>query len=245
MAGVTMGTGPDGRAVRRHHRGRTRAEVTEKVRALEAERDRSGGRATPTSGTVGSWLAEWLTSIERTRKPKTYTGYESLIRCHTAPISGVILTKLTIRDIDNLLAGVDAPSVPGALHRCLRSAFNTAVKRGLLHTNPRTHATVPRYEEPEIEPLSIEEVRAVPTAAGETRMPTRWSVALALGLRQGESLGLRRRDLNLDESVMKVTNQLRGTAPRPQADALPSAPRGWLAPGSHQVEGREAAASDA
>jgi integrase len=44
--------------------------------------------------------------------------------------------------------------------------------------------------------------------ANERRQSARWSIAYALGLRQGEALGLRWRDLDLDESVMKVTNQL-------------------------------------
>ena len=48
---VTMGTKPDGKPDRRHRRGRTRTEVTDKVFALAAERAKSAGRAS-SAGTL-------------------------------------------------------------------------------------------------------------------------------------------------------------------------------------------------
>ena len=48
----------------------------------------------------------------------------------------------------------------------------------------------PRVEEEEIEPLTVEEAKLLLLAAAHRRNGTRWAVALAVGLRQGEALGL-------------------------------------------------------
>ncbi|MGL5827846.1 MAG: tyrosine-type recombinase/integrase [Nocardioides sp.] len=212
---VSLGTGPNGKPVRKHVAGRTKSAVTEKVTELEAQRARNGGRAASGPLRVGDWLAEWLVVIERTRKPRYHEWAESLVRSHAEPISGIVLTKLTVRDIDELLFAKAAEVSSGraaALHRCLRAALNVAVKRGVATTNPCVHATVPRAEEPEIEPLLLHEVKGILAAADKTRMPARWSVALALGLRQGEALGLRWSDIDLDGGSLSVAQQFQRIA---------------------------------
>ena len=113
-------------------RGRTRTEVAEKVAAMESERARSGHR--PSSNqrlTLGQWLDEWLVIIERTRKPKTFDNYTSLVRAHCGPLRSKPLARIAVRDIDDLLYRVAErfPQSAVALHRILRSAMNTAVKR--------------------------------------------------------------------------------------------------------------------
>ncbi|OLS99368.1 hypothetical protein BJF90_39350 [Pseudonocardia sp. CNS-004] len=45
-------------------------------------------------------------------------------------------------------------------------------------------------DEDEIEPYSVEDVQRILEAAAARRNTARWAVALALGLRQGEALGL-------------------------------------------------------
>ena len=56
----------------------------------------------------------------------------------------------------------------------------------------------------EITPLSVEDARALLTAAGGTRLGARWVVGLSLGLRQGEALGLWSDDVDLAAGVIRV-----------------------------------------
>jgi integrase len=65
-------------------------------------------------------------------------------------------------------------------------------------------AKAPRPAEIEVEPYTVEEVRQLLKAAGERRNSARWAIALALGLRQGEVLGLRWSDVDLDTDVLWV-----------------------------------------
>ncbi len=57
-------------------------------------------------------------------------------------------------------------------------------------------------------PLDIDEARRVMAAAEGRRNAARWTVALALGLRQSEALGLQWRDVNLDTGRLSVRRGL-------------------------------------
>jgi len=225
-----MGTTDAGKPIRRHVRGRTRTEVAEKVAALESERARSGHRPSPSQQlTLGQWLDEWLVIIGRTRKPKTFDNYTSLVRTHCGPLRSRPLTRVAVRDIDDLLYRVaeQFPQSALALHRILRSAMNTAVRRGLLVANPCTHAVVPRVRETELEPYALEECRRLLLAATGLPNGARWSVALALGLRQGETLGLMWDDIDFEKQQIRVRRQLQRPGWHhgcgdPQADHKPS-----------------------
>src|SRR3712207_5355452 len=63
--------------------------------------------------------------------------------------------------------------------------------------NPAVLAKPPRLTEEEVKPLTIEEVRRLLPPAAPSRNSARWAMALALGLRQGEALGLKWSDVAL------------------------------------------------
>ncbi len=84
--------------------------------------------------------------------------------------------------------------------------------------------------EEEIEPYEVAEVKRLLAAAGDRRNSARWAIALAFGLRQGETLGLKWADVDLDAGVLRVRrNRLRpkwahgcgGTCDRKQGGFCP------------------------
>jgi integrase len=70
------------------------------------------------------------------------------------------------------------------------------------------HMDAPPRIEQKIEPLTTKEWQAVMAVARGTTNSARWTVALALGLRQGEALGLRWADVDLDEMTLSVRQTL-------------------------------------
>lgn len=66
----------------------------------------------------------------------------------------------------------------------------------------------------EVQPLTAAEARLLLDAARHVRNGARWSVALALGLRQGEALGLRWSDVDLDAGTLTVRRALQGQTGR-------------------------------
>ncbi|MEW1866456.1 site-specific integrase [Streptomyces sp. NPDC088194] len=100
--------------------------------------------------------------------------------------------------------GGSKPATTHQTHRTLRVALGEAVRRGHLTVNVAKIAKAPRLEEEEIEPYTVEEVQRILLAAEKRRNTARWVIALALGLRQGEVLGLQWSDVDLDAGVIRV-----------------------------------------
>ena len=76
------------------------------------------------------------------------------------------------------------------MHRTLRAALNEAVRRSHLARNPVLLAKAPKLDADEVEPYDVPEIQRLLEAAARRRNGARWALALALGLRQGEALGL-------------------------------------------------------
>ncbi|WP_322778216.1 site-specific integrase [Frankia sp. Cas4] len=55
-----------------------------------------------------------------------------------------------------------------------------------------------------MEPYSVKEIQCLLTEALKRRNSARWAIALALGLRQGEALGLKWQDVDLDSGLIRI-----------------------------------------
>jgi integrase len=66
----------------------------------------------------------------------------------------------------------------------------------------------PRYERRDFEPLSPDEARVLLAAAAEGRLYAVYVLALVLGLRRGEILGLRWSSVDLDRATLRVQSSL-------------------------------------
>lgn len=213
---VTVGVRDDGRVDRRHVGASTKAEVTAKVRALENKRDRGNVPSVGAQWTVEGWLTHWLENIAAPRvKPTTLAGYRVAVNHHLIPgIGKHRLEKLRPEHLERLYrAMLERPTRTGQLtkpatvhqvHRTIRTALNEAVRRGYLSRNPATIARPPRVDPHEVEPFSVEEIKRLFLAAANTRNGVRWVIALALGLRQGEALGLQWSDVDLQRQTLAI-----------------------------------------
>lgn len=207
---VTIGVRDDGRPDRRHVRGKSEAEVTKKVRKLERERESGKVRKPGKAWTVSAWLCHWLENIARPGlRDNSYDAYRVAIERHLIPGVGAHrLDKLEPEHLEVLYRKMrKAGSKPGRVHqvhRTIRTALGEAERRGHLTRNAAALAKPPRLVPEEIEPYSVEEIRLILTAAAERRNSARWAVALALGLRQGEALGLRWEDVDLDAGEVHI-----------------------------------------
>ena len=215
----------NGRRVRMHIRGRTRAEVSDAVRAAESALRAGTGTGLLPGGdrvTVSAWLTSWIAGRTASVRPKTLVGYQLDQKHIDRTIGAVQLGRLTPEHVEKLYAemaerGLSAGTV---LHvrRTLSAALTTAVARGRIARNVVRLAVVPRDEPPEIEPLTLVEAQAIARVATERRNGARWLVALALGLRQGEVLGLQWSDVDWEAGTLSVR---RGLQRRPWRHGCP------------------------
>ncbi|NED34823.1 site-specific integrase [Streptomyces sp. SID8499] len=212
---VTVGTRDDGRPDRRHVERKTRAEVTAAVRELEKQRDGGAVRKAGRAWTVEGWLTHWVETIAPLAvNENTMVGYGVAVRKHLIPALGAHrLDKLKPEHIERFYGRMQADGRRAGtihqIHRTFRTALNEAVRRGHLARNPVQLAKAPRVSEEEIEPYTVDEVKRLLRAADDRRNSARWAVALALGLRQGEALGLKWADVDLERGVLMVRRSRR------------------------------------
>jgi integrase len=205
-----MGVRDDGRPDRRHVERKTEAEVIRAVRDLERERDSGRVRKPGSRWTVATWLTYWLDNIATPNvRPNTASGYRVAVHTHLIPgIGAHRLEKLTPEHIEKMTRRMQergsAAATAHQAHRTLRTALNEALRRGHLTQNPVSLAKAPRLTDTEIEPYTVEETRRILECASHRRNGARWAVALVLGLRQGEVLGLKWENLDLDSQSLRV-----------------------------------------
>jgi integrase len=90
-------------------------------------------------------------------------------------------------------------------HRVLSRALKVASQRGKVARNVATLVDPPVVRRPETAvPLSAQEVRSVMATAQAHRNAARWTVAMAVGLRQSEALALRWADVDLEHATLTV-----------------------------------------
>ena len=83
-----------------------------------------------------------------------------------------------------------------------------AVRWGLIASNPVLMVDAPSLKRTEIQPYSVDEARALLQAAAEDRLEARWVIALMLGLRQGEVLGLGWQHVDFPRRTLRVARSL-------------------------------------
>jgi integrase len=212
---VSMGKKENGRRDRRHVSGAKRADVVAKVRAIEAKRDAGVIDAAGRAPTVGEWLDHWLDNIAaRKVRARTLESYRSTVRLHLRPgIGHHRLDRLQPEHLERLYGALSDKGLSSAsilrAHRVLSRALRVASQRAKVARNVATLVDPPTVKRPETAlPLSAQEARKVMAAAQTHRNAARWTVALAVGLRQSEALALRWSDVDLDNGTLSVRRGL-------------------------------------
>lgn len=220
-ARITVGTDPvTGSQRRQLIVGRTKAEVRDKLKA--ADRAMSEGR--PTTGdrrTVAKFLADWLHYLEGTVTTGTHTNYSDVVRLYIVPTIGAKkLTTLTPSDVSHMVKALAAdgksPNTQRLARSVLRRALRLAEQDGTVSRNVAAIADGVHIPDPEGRSLTVGQARALLAAVADDRMEAAYVVALTLGLRRGELLGLTWADVDLDAErpTLTVVRSLKRTPGR-------------------------------
>jgi integrase len=98
------------------------------------------------------------------------------------------------------------------MHAVLRSALNRAIEWHLVKRNVAVRVRLPRVRKAKIRPLTGVEAKKLLEAVTGDRLEALYSVALSLGLRGGEMLGLRWEDVDLASGRLRVERALQELA---------------------------------
>jgi len=197
---------------------RTRRESVERLRTALSEREQ-GIRPPDARLTVSAFLADWLDHSVRPRcRPATVASYEGIVRLYLNPELGRLpLARLGPEHVQAMLARLGtrpnlSPTTVRYVYAVLRIALGRAAKQGKVIRNVATLVDPPRKAEREIRPLSAAQVRTFLDSVRGDRLEALYVAAVGTGMRQGELLGLRWVDVNLDAGTLRVEHSLqRGT----------------------------------
>ena len=185
--------------------------------------------------TVAEWVRHWLYNIANEQvDPNTwYRSYRQKCEDYICPyFERVKLAELTEEDIEgwhrhlkSRLTRRGTPLSAGTIttaHRIFSSALKVAVIRGRMPRNPCSNVPPPKADRAEPEPPTADEVAVILAACKEWPGGARWVLAICTGLRQGEALGLRWRDVRLTGQA-SVT--IRQAAARIDGELVMKAPK--------------------
>jgi integrase len=210
----------NGKRRRKDFYGDTRKEVQEQLTRALADLQK-GLPVIQEKQTVKQYLNRWLEDVvKRTTRPKTHQSYEQVVSLYILPAIGEVkLAKLNPQQVRTMLNALeDNPELSSRTvqytHAILRKALNDAVKDQILIRNVATLVDPPRVVEKEVQPLTSTEARVFLEAIRGDHDEALYTVAVSLGLRQGEALGLRWPDIDLEMGTLRVRYALQRLKPK-------------------------------
>ena len=164
--------------------------------------------------TVGAFLQTWLEEEHKHNiAHSTYKRYSALLNHHINPVINEIeLQKIGSKDISSVLTKMresgQSPRSQQQARALLSVGLGEAENKGYIALNPVKKVRIPINRVKEIDPLGIEDVKRLLETYKGTYMSARLHIALLCGLRQGEALGLRWQDIDLNSGLIEVRNQV-------------------------------------
>jgi integrase len=209
----------------------TRRGDAEKLLADLVKRSHQGETVVSEKLTLGEYLTtRWLPVQEARLRRSTYDSYRRNIELHVIPALGErLLDKLTVEDIDVFYASLlkngrkkRSPGEKGGaqglspksvhnIHVMLNKALSDAARKGTVVRNVVALADAPSLQarkRPEVKAWEVDQLVRFLDAIDAHRMAPAFYFAAHTGMRRGEVLGLRWRDLDLDAGRVSVRQAL-------------------------------------
>ena len=202
----------------------TKGECVERLERLKEECGRTAEKLKPDMP-FGEWIDFWYQYFSSPKlRPTTQATYENRIYGHIIPSIGKIpISKLTQNDLQQFYAklkrtgrkvnvelkgtGVSDRMVRSC-HALCRSSLEKAVEEGLITRNPSIGCKLPPKKNGEMKVLTQNEIVRLLNQAYDEGYYELFLLELTTGMRRGEILGLKWRDLNLETGELNIKRQL-------------------------------------
>jgi integrase len=178
----------------------------------------------PSRMSVGEFLDQWLGQTAGGLTARTRERYRSIIDRHLKPALGrIALAKLTPLHLQAYYTealkngrtdgtGALSPATVLKHHHILHRALRQAVRWQLIARNPADAVEPPRALRTEMRALDSAQTAALLAAAADTRLAMPILLAVSSGMRRGELLGLRWRDVDLVAGTVAVRQTINETS---------------------------------
>jgi integrase len=184
----------------------------------------SGSYLEPSKATVVAYLDPWLDHVKAQVSPRSHERYCELVRKNIAPLLGAVhLSKLKPTQISAAYAkalnsgrrdgkGGLAPATVLYMHRLIKKALGQAVRWELLSRNVADAVDPPKIERNALTTYDMTQTAELLEALRGTRLRLPVLLGVMCGLRRGEIIALRWRNIDLATGQMSVVESAEQTA---------------------------------
>jgi integrase len=161
----------------------------------------------PHTLTVKAYLVRWIAHLKtQGRSGKSVARYESICDALPKTLSRRLLADLRPLHLQHWLDDTDkAPATVRKHYAVIHAALAQAVTWRLLESNPMGAVKRPRLERSDTTALNEQQTADLLTALQGTRFWAPALLAATTGMRRGELLALRWRDVDLEAAELRVT----------------------------------------
>jgi integrase len=212
---LTLGKDSNGKRVQKRKRGfKGKKEAEKALREAQVTADK-GKYVEPTKILFSNYVIEWLKGKSYSISSQTVKSHQSYIKTHIVPRLGNIplseLKSITIKRFINELKDKGlADATVKRIYNIVTASLNEAVKLKIIPFNEASLVDPPKVKRKQLHVWNVEEVKRFLKFVEEsnTRYYIAFHIALATGMRQGEILGLRWIDVDLDRHVISIRQTL-------------------------------------
>lgn len=166
---------------------------------------------TLTEGTVHALLSRWIEYKHRDIRPSTYRQCVHCMTLALPHIGEIVLSKLTVLDVERLVDAIHqehSPKSAGRVLRVLSMALRQGVRWQLLPGNVAESVRAPRVQKTEMQVWNPDQVERFLKVAERHRLYPLFALALSTGMRKGELLALQWQDIDLTSRELTVKRNL-------------------------------------
>jgi integrase len=186
------------------------------VRDPEADRDDAGV-------TVAEYAETFLAHARREKlRERTIGNYSDSLRLYVLPYLGSVpVAELNALKLRTAYAAMRAAGVSDAnvfyAHSVIKNLCSLALEEGIIDANPALAMpkTAPKYTSPKIEVPSKDQIDKILAAADGHRLKGLVCLAVRIGARIGELLGLHWSDLDLERGTLSIQRSVAQVKGRP------------------------------
>lgn len=202
----------DGKRRRVERIADTKTEARSKLAQLKKEKEQ-GTQPDAQKQTLQSHMNEWLKDVKANRAFATYVQYERVWRLHLKPSLGhILLPKLTPQVLQSFLRTIQQARGDALAKECymvLQVALQAAVRLRTIPASPLTAVEKPRHKPEERPIFSLSQLQTYLGALEGESYGVPLLLAVGLGLRRCELLGLQWVDINLDANLLQIRHALK------------------------------------